>query len=99
MNKQTNDIILEVLEPYNPREIGVFGSYARNENKTNSDIDILVSFASAVSLFDLARIINKFKNNYGLTIDLVEKEGLSDSFLKEISPELQYILRHVNRSA
>lgn len=99
MNTQTNSIIIDVLTPYNPKEIAVFGSYSRNQNHSDSDIDVLVSFTSAVSLFDIARIINTFKIVHNLNIDLVEKEGLSDSFINNISEDLQYLMKHVNRSA
>ena len=35
------DIIIKTLKPYNPKRIGLFGSVARNEETSTSDIDIL----------------------------------------------------------
>jgi len=35
---------MEVLKPYNPKRIGLFGSFATNEEKENSDIDIYFSW-------------------------------------------------------
>jgi predicted nucleotidyltransferase len=35
----------EVVQKYRVREIGIFGSFVRGEQKRRSDIDILVEFA------------------------------------------------------
>ena len=99
MNDTINQQIINAITPYQPQEIALFGSYARNEASTLSDIDVLVSFKNAITLFDIARIINTIKNNHGITIDLVEKEGLSNDFLNAIAPDLIYIFSDVHRSA
>lgn len=39
---KTNKLYLK--EQYGVIDIGIFGSFSRNENKSNSDIDILVEF-------------------------------------------------------
>ena len=39
---QQKNIIIEVLQSFSPKSIGIFGSYARNENNKKSDLDILV---------------------------------------------------------
>ena len=48
--------IIACLKPYNPKKIGIFGSYARDENKEGSDIDVLVDFRKTVNLLDLIGI-------------------------------------------
>ena len=45
--------IIEVLDPYDPERIGIFGSYARNEEKPDSDLNILVSFSKSLNLLQL----------------------------------------------
>jgi hypothetical protein len=42
---------IEVLKPYNPKRIGLFGSVARNKKTALSDSDILYSFKSPTPLF------------------------------------------------
>ncbi|MDR0749643.1 MAG: nucleotidyltransferase domain-containing protein [Tannerellaceae bacterium] len=37
------DIIIQLMLPYNPVRIGIFGSVARGEDTQESDIDILYS--------------------------------------------------------
>lgn len=68
MNKKAKTLkeiktILENLKPelvkkYKIKEIGVFGSWVRGEQKKNSDIDILVEFEenAGISLFDFIEI-------------------------------------------
>ena len=46
MNSEVTKIIINALLEFNPEMIGVFGSYARDENTSKSDIDILVRFKS-----------------------------------------------------
>lgn len=54
MNNEINNKIITYLSQYNPVKIGIFGSYARNEDTAESDIDILVDFKKTLNLFDLA---------------------------------------------
>lgn len=54
----TQNIIISSLKPYHPEMIGLFGSYARGENITNSDIDVLVRFQDSLSLLQLVHLEN-----------------------------------------
>lgn len=46
--------ILEIIEPYSENILGIYlyGSYARNEQTTNSDIDILVIASNKLKIID-----------------------------------------------
>jgi predicted nucleotidyltransferase len=56
----------------------LFGSFARNEETPESDIDILVQFVpdAKISLFDYGGIIYKLEKNTGCRIDLVQEHML-----------------------
>jgi predicted nucleotidyltransferase len=56
----------------------LFGSFARNEETPESDIDILVQFMpdAKISLFDYGGIIYKLEETTGCRIDLVEEHML-----------------------
>ncbi len=56
LDPEKNKIIVDYLQPYNPVRIGIFGSYARNEYRLDSDLDILINLNTAISLFQLVRI-------------------------------------------
>ena len=95
MDAEINNTILEVLKPYNPIEIALFGSYARGTQNADSDIDVAVHFRRGITLFDICDIIHDFKKKYKLNIDLIETRGMSEKFKKSIAPDLKYLLKSV----
>ena len=54
----------------------LFGSYARGEQREDSDIDILVAFDSSVGLFKYAAIYTELKELLGREVDLVQEGAL-----------------------
>lgn len=66
------DIIINTLKPFNPTKIGIFGSYSRGENTSESDIDILYSFESKYNLFDLVGLQLELEEKLQTEVDLVE---------------------------
>ncbi len=92
MNKETINIIINTLQEYNPERIGIFGSYARNENSNSSDIDILVKFRSTLSLLQIVHIENLISQKLGIKADLVTEGALKNEAIKEsINKDLQII--------
>ena len=85
MNKETKKLIKQILKKNKVRRAGIFGSYARGEEKKNSDIDILIEFDG--SLLDLVRMEREIKEKLKKKIDLVTYNGISpylkDRILKE----------------
>jgi hypothetical protein len=72
--------------------IGVFGSYARNENTSISDIDIIVRFKSTLSLLQLVHVENLMSQKLGIKVDLVTEGAIKNKNLKEsIQKDLQII--------
>jgi len=59
----------------------LFGSVLRDDFAPDSDIDVLVSFASEVrySLFDLVRMENELKDLWGRQVDLISRRGVESS--------------------
>ena len=72
----------ELRKRYKIREIGIFGSYARKEQKRGSDIDILVKFDKGASLFDLVGAEIFLQKKTGKKIDMVSERALR----KELKP-------------
>ncbi len=70
------NIIIKTLKPYNPKRIGLFGSVARNEETESSDIDILYSFNSPISLFGLVDIQIELQKNLHKEVDLVSENAV-----------------------
>ncbi|RMD91984.1 MAG: nucleotidyltransferase, partial [Calditrichaeota bacterium] len=72
---------LKTLKPklrarYKVREIGVFGSWARQEQKPGSDIDLLVEFENEADLFDLIGLNLYLEEIFGCSVDVVPRKAL-----------------------
>ena len=80
--------IVPVLKKNNVVRAGIFGSYARGEQKKNSDIDILVKIDDKnFSLLDLITLEMRLKKILGLNVDLVEYEALHHLLKKRVLNE------------
>ena len=62
-------------------ELAFFGSVLRDDFRSSSDIDLLVSFSpkAKISLFDLVRMQNELKEIFGRKVDLVERRAVEKS--------------------
>ncbi len=84
----------ELKEKYKIKEIGVFGSYVRGEQKKKgSDVDILVAFKEEdiPGLFKFIEIERRFERLLKKKVDLVEKSGLRPELKDIILGEVIYI--------
>ncbi len=81
----------ELRGRFKVKELGVFGSYVRGEQKRKSDIDILVSFEETIGLFEFMDLEEYLKNLFGSKIDLVSKKALKPYIGKYILEEVIYI--------
>ena len=75
-------IIVSYLKRYDPEYVGIFGSYARNQNDANSDIDILVSFKQTYSLLKLIHMENELSDQLGIKVDLVTRGSLKNEIIR-----------------
>lgn len=91
MNKNIERIKLKalpVLKKYGVVKAGIFGSYARGDNKKNSDIDFLIEVkGKKFSLFDLVGLELELKKNLKKDVDVLTYNGinhlLKDKILNE----------------
>lgn len=83
MNPDLRTKLIELLFPYNPSRIGIFGSFARAENKNDSDLDILISFHDRISLFKLVQIEQELSDKLGIRIDLVTENSIKNPLLRQ----------------
>jgi predicted nucleotidyltransferase len=82
MDPQIRHNILDYFKDLNPAKIGIFGSFARGDNKKGSDIDILIEFKSSPSLIELIRIENELSEILGCKVDLVTTGSLKNKRIK-----------------
>jgi hypothetical protein len=75
--------IATYFRQYQPEWVGVFGSWARGENRPDSDLDILVKLAKPVSLLTFVRMEDELSDLLGLPVDLVSEGGVKNPLLRE----------------
>jgi hypothetical protein len=79
-------------EQYAVATLEVFGSYVRHEEKTDSDLDILVTFSEAPSLLKFIRLERQLSESLGVNVDLVLKDSLKPAIGERILREAKSIL-------
>ncbi len=72
-------------------KIGIFGSYAREEEIPESDIDILVEFSEVKSLLELIGIENELSEALQIKVDLLTEKAISPYLIEGIRRELEVI--------
>jgi predicted nucleotidyltransferase len=82
--------ILSVARRHGVRNVRVFGSFARNEQRKRSDVDLLVDLPDHFSLFDLAGLQIDLEEAVGRKVDVVSarsiKPALRDYILADARP-------------
>ena len=78
-------------ERYKVRELGVFGSYVRQEQTETSDVDVLVEFFETPSMLKFVNLENYLSDNLGVKVDLVHKAGLKPRIGERILAEVVYL--------
>jgi len=77
--------VVKVLKEHGIKKAGIFGSYARGEQKKNSDVDILVEIRDKrMSLLGFAGIKVDLEEKLGKKVDLVEYKMIRSELKKNI---------------
>ena len=93
-NLSINNINVSYLMNFKPEMIALFGSYSRNENTKESDIDILVKFKETLSLLQLIHIENELSQQLGIKVDLITTSSVKNERIKlNIEKDLQIIFQ------
>ncbi len=75
-------------ERYHVQSLGVFGSYVRDEQRTDSDVDVLVTFDTPPSLLKFIELENYLSDVLGVHVDLVMKDALKPRIGERILSEV-----------
>ncbi len=75
------NIVTPLLRPY-ARRISIFGSFARGDQSSKSDIDLLIALKAsdkrpALGLFEFIRLEQELGQMLDCEVDLVTEEGLN----------------------
>ena len=96
----TKENIITILKSYKPelakfgvQNVGLFGSYLRNEQSNKSDIDLLIDFEPDKESFDnFMAVYDIFENIFGSQkVEVVTKNGLSKYIGPKILKDVMYV--------
>jgi hypothetical protein len=77
----------ELAEKYHVRSLEVFGSYVRNEQTAESDLDVLVTFDKTPGLLKFIGLEYHLSDLLGVKVDLVTKDSLKPRIGQRILSE------------
>src|SRR3989338_7820458 len=78
----------ELGQKFKVKEIGIFGSYEKGEQKKRSDIDILAEFKEPIGLFQFIELEEYLEKLLGAKVDLVSKKALKPRIGEYIMKEV-----------
>jgi hypothetical protein len=79
--------ILQTAAKYGAYNVRIFGSVARGEADSNSDVDFLVEMEPGRSLLDLGGLLMDLQELLGCNVDLVTEKGLRERIRERVLKE------------
>jgi predicted nucleotidyltransferase len=81
----------ELQKKYPLASVELFGSYARNEQTPDSDIDILVEFSEPVG-YEFIDLLIEFETIFaGYKVDLLSKNGIKPHYRPYIEEDIIHV--------
>ena len=80
--------IIEITSKYNPKLLGIFGSYSRGENKPDSDLDILIDFKKDLNLLEIIGLEQELTECLGIQVDLITLRSVNTQLKEYIEKDL-----------
>jgi len=88
IRKKMISLIVSVLSKYPVSKASLFGSYARGEQREDSDVDILIEINDKnYSLLNLAEIENELSNKINKKVDLLTYNSINPLIKQQIEKE------------
>ncbi len=81
----------ELQKKFKVKEIGIFGSYVRGEQRMASDVDILVEFEEVPTLLEFVELEDYLSRILGVKVDLVMKRALKPKIRENVLKEVVYV--------
>lgn len=75
---------------YNINKLGLFGSYAKNEQNENSDIDVIVELSKPIGL-DFVSLADDIQNLFDTKVEVISKGALNDRKWQFVKDDILYV--------
>jgi len=76
--RERREEILQIATKHGARTVRIFGSVARGEADSASDLDLLVEMEPGRSLLDLGGLLMELQDLLGCQVDVVTEKGLRE---------------------
>ncbi|HCO93196.1 MAG TPA: nucleotidyltransferase [Phycisphaerales bacterium] len=80
----------ELQKQFKVRKLALFGSYARGEQRVDSDVDILVEVDPSIGL-EFVTLAQRIEKLLGVNVDLVSSRAVKSKAMEFIKSELIYV--------
>lgn len=80
-----------IIQKHGVTSMWVFGSQARGDFRPDSDLDLLVDFASPPGFDNFMGLKIDLEDRLGTKVDLLSRSACGPRFLKAIQPELLHV--------
>lgn len=77
----------EIRDKYKVKEMWIFGSFVRGQQKKTSDVDILVDFEEVPDLFDFLELERYLEKILNVKVDLLRKQAIRRELKQRILNE------------
>lgn len=71
-------LVIPIAKKYEIKRISVFGSYARNEAKKESDVDLIIDGGMHKGLIEYMKIVESFEESLGKKVDLITRLAIEE---------------------
>lgn len=85
------DRIAQALKQQGATKVAIFGSYARGEERPDSDIDVIVEFSETKSLLELVKIERELYETLGVKVDLLTEKCISPYLIDIVKQQMEVI--------
>ncbi|MBS3123906.1 nucleotidyltransferase family protein [Candidatus Woesearchaeota archaeon] len=79
--------IIPILKKNGVIKAGIFGSYARGEQKKNSDVDVLIKYKNKKSLLDFVGLQQELEDKLKKKVDLLTYNSINHLIKERILNE------------
>jgi len=80
----------QLQKQFKVRKLALFGSYARGDQRQDSDVDILVEVDPSIGL-EFVTLAERLEETLKASVDLVSSRAVTPQAFKFIEPELIYV--------
>lgn len=80
----------DLFKRYPIKSLAIFGSFARDEQNEDSDLDLVVEFNQSVGS-EFIVLADELEDFLGFKVDLVSRNGIKPRYFDHIKDELIYV--------